>query len=141
MKFIDRIGIDLQAKMPLEASIAWAARHSIRYIDAELDIAPNEFHRFDQACCERIKTSCEEHGIELGLHTLSSVNTAEISPFVSDAADAYLKGYVDLSRRLGASWIVVHAGLHFGDVERRLQAAAERLERVTEHAERAGAQL
>lgn len=139
--FIDRIGIDLQAKMPLEDAVAWAAEHGVRYIDAEVDIAPNAFARFDQACCERIKAACEEHNIKLGLHTLSSVNTAEISPFVSDAVDAYLKGYVDLSTRLGASWIVIHAGLHFGDTDRRMQAAADRLERVTEYAETAGALL
>lgn len=141
MTFIERIGIDLQAKLSLEDAVAWAVEHGIRYIDAEADIAPNAFTRFDDACCDRIRADCEQHGIELGLHTLSSVNTAEISPFVSNAVDDYLRGYVDLSRRLGAGWIVVHAGLHFGDADRRLRAAAERLERVTEYAERAGAKL
>lgn len=137
----ERIGIDLQAKMPLERAIDWAAEHGVRYIDAEADIAPNAFERFDDACCARIREQCAVHGIRLGLHTLSSVNTAELSPFVSDAVDAYLCGYVDLAQRLDAQWIVVHAGFHFGDRDRRLSAAAERLERVTAYAERAGAKL
>ncbi len=141
MKFIDRIGIDLQAKLPLEEGIAWAAQHGIRHIDAELDVSPNDFHRFDDATCERIRAGCAEHAIGLGLHTLSSVNTAEISPFVGEAVDAYLKGYMDLSTRLGADWIVIHAGYHFGDRQRRLSASLDRLERMTEYAEGAGAKL
>jgi len=141
MDLIDRIGIDLQAKMPLEQAVEWAIENGIRYIDAELDIAPNEFDRFDNAVCERIQARCQSHGIHLGLHTLSSVNTAEISPFVSEAVDEYLNGYVELAVRLGAEWIVIHAGFHFGDRDRRMQASVERLERVTLHAERAGAKL
>jgi sugar phosphate isomerase/epimerase len=141
VSFIDRIGIDLQSKLPLEESVAWAAKHGLRYIDAELDVSPNAFHRFDDATCENIRANCVEHGISLGLHTLSSVNTAEISPFLGEAVDAYLKGYVDLSKRLGADWIVIHAGYHFGDRDRRMAAGLERLKRVTEYAERAGAKL
>jgi len=141
MKIFDRIGIDLQSKLPLEEGIAWAAQHGLRYIEAEVDVSPNAFHRFDDAACERIRAECAEHGIRLGLHTLSSVNTAEISPFVGDAVDDYLKGYVDLSRRLGAGWIIVHAGYHFGDRKRRMAASLDRLKRVTEYAEGAGAKL
>jgi sugar phosphate isomerase/epimerase len=141
LQLIDRIGIDLQAKMPLEEAVAWAIEHHISYIDAELDIAPNAFKRFDEATCEAIRVRCAEHGIHLGLHTLSGVNTAEISPFVSAAADAYLQGYIDLSVRLGAEWIVVHGGFHFGDQERRIKAAVERLARVAGYAEKAGAKL
>ena len=141
MELIERIGIDLQAKMPLEDAVAWAIKHQIRFIDAELDIAPNAFERFDAATCDHIRTLCAEHDIHLGLHTLSSVNTAEISPFVSAAVDAYLEGYIELSARLGAEWIVVHGGFHFGDYERRIKAAIERLARVSKQAERVGAKL
>lgn len=141
MQLIDRIGIDLQAKMPLEQAVDWAIEHGIRYIDAELDIAPNAFSRFDGAACSAIRERCEEHGVHLGLHTLSGVNTAEISPFVDEAADAYLKGYIDLAVSLNAKWIVVHGGFHFGDHKRRIKAAVERLARVADYAEHAGARL
>ena len=141
MSFIDRIGIDLQAKWPLEQSIEWAGEHGLSYIDAELDVEPNAFARFDELACEQIRDSCAARGIQLGLHTLSSVNTAEISPFVSEAVDAYLKGYVDLSSRLGAGWIIVHAGYHFGDRDRRMSASLERLKRLTDYAERMDVKL
>lgn len=141
LEFIDRIGIDLQAKWPLEESIKWAGNNGLSYIDAEVDIEPNAFARFDESACERIRDLCVDRGIHLGLHTLSSVNTAEISPFVSEAVDEYLKGYVDLSTRLGAGWIIVHAGYHFGDRERRMSASLERLKRLTEYAEQVGAKL
>ncbi len=141
MKFIDRIGIDLQSKLPLEEGVAWAVEHGVRFIEAEVDVVPNAYHRFDDAACERICGKCAEQKINLGLHTLSSVNTAEISPFVGEAVDAYLKGYIDLSKRLGAGWIIVHAGYHFGDRQKRMAASLERLKRVTEYAERAGTKL
>lgn len=141
MELIDRIGVDLQAKMPLEESVAWAIEHDVRYIDAELDVAPNAFERFDKVTCESIRATCREHDIHIGLHTLSSVNIAEISPFVSEAVDAYLTGYMDVAVRLGAEWIVVHGGLHFGDRGRRLEAAAARLVRASAYAERVGAKL
>ncbi len=141
MQFVERIGIDIQAKVALEEGIEWARSHGLRYIDAEVDVPPNALERFDEATCGRIRELCEQGGLHLGLHTLSSVNTAEISPFVSEAADQYLNAYVELSGRLGAEWIIVHGGFHFGDRERRLVAALERLKRITESAERAGAKL
>jgi len=141
MHLIDRIGIDLQAKMSLEDAIDWAAANGVSYIDAELDISPNNLDRFDDASCEAIRSRCQEHRIHLGLHTLSSVNTAEISPFVSAGVDDYLKAYADLAIRTGAEWIVVHAGFHFGDRERRMRASLERLERVVSYAESVGARF
>ncbi len=141
MSFIERIGIDLQAKLPLEDGVEWAAKHGIHYIEAEVDLTPNAFNRFDHAVCENIRARCAANGIRLGLHTLSSVNTAEISPFVGEAVDDYLKGYMDLSTHLGAGWIIVHAGYHFGDRERRMAASLERLKRIAEYAEQAGVKL
>jgi sugar phosphate isomerase/epimerase len=74
--------------------------------------------------------------VRLGLHTLSAVNVAEYAPFVGDAVDAYLRAYVDAAERLGAGWIVVHAGFHFSaDVGQRMQAGVDRLRRVADYAE------
>ncbi len=141
MDLIHRIGIDLQAKMSLENAVDWAVANGISYIDAELDITPNNLDRFDQSTCDTIRARCAENGIHLGLHTLSSVNTAEISPFVANAVDDYLRAYADLAVRLGAEWTVIHAGFHFGDRERRMQASLERLQRVVEYAEAVGAKF
>jgi hypothetical protein len=56
---------------------------------------------------------------------------------VADAVDQYLKAYVDAYGKLGAEWIVVHAGYHFtSDKEMRMEAGLERLTRVVEYAEK-----
>src|SRR5256885_197274 len=52
----------------------------------------------------------------------------------------YLEAYVQIAPRLGAEWIVMHAGFHFtSDKERRMAAGLERLKRIVGHAERHGA--
>jgi sugar phosphate isomerase/epimerase len=83
-----------------------------------------------------IRGQLKETGVKLGLHTLSGVNIAELSPFVGEAADAYLRAYVDLAVACGAEWTVVHAGYHFtDDYKARRQAGLERLKRAADYAE------
>ena len=63
-----------------------------------------------------------------GRHTSSAVNVAEVAPFVSDALDRYLEAYVEIAPRLGAEWIVMHAGFHFtSDKAQRMAAGLDRL--------------
>ncbi len=128
--------------MRLEDAIAWAVRQDVRYIDIQLDTGENAFTRFDDARCAAIRAACARGGVHLGLHTLSAANVAEYSPLLSEAVDAYLRAYIDMAPRLGAEWVVVHAGYHFtSDVTQRMQAGLERLRRMAEHAERAGARI
>lgn len=137
MNLRDRIGIDIGRRLKLEDGIEWAARHGVRYIDIQLDTAANAFTSFDGKRAAGVRAACEKHGIHLGLHTLSAVNVAEYSPYVGDAVDQYLKGYIDAYRQLGAEWIVVHAGYHFSDDKTmRMQAGLERLKRVVAYAEK-----
>jgi sugar phosphate isomerase/epimerase len=138
----DRIGIDLGRRLPIEEGIAWAGKAGVRFVDVQLDVAPNALESFDAARNAAVRAACERHGVRLGLHTLSAVNTAEYSPFLRDAADRYLEAYVDAARRLGAGWVVVHAGYHFGsDIAARKEAALTRLGRAAAYAERAGVTL
>jgi sugar phosphate isomerase/epimerase len=142
MSLKDRIGIDLGRRIRLEDGIEWAARHQVRHIDIQLDTAANAFDTFDAARAKGVRAACEKHGIHLGLHTLSAVNIAEYSPFVREAVDQYLKGYMDLFQPMGAAWMVVHAGYHFSsDKELRMEASLERLKRAVAYAEKAGATL
>jgi sugar phosphate isomerase/epimerase len=130
-----RIGIDCGRQMAIEDAVAWAARHRISYLEVEADHAPNALESFTVERCRRIRAACEEHGIHLGLHTLSAVNIGETSPFVRDAVDRYLEGYIEAAVRLAAEWIVVHAGFHFGsDKARRMAAGRERLQRAAAYA-------
>jgi sugar phosphate isomerase/epimerase len=137
-----RIGVDIGRRAKLEDGIDWAASNGVRYVDIQLDYGENAFTRFDNARAAAVKDACEKHGIHLGLHTLSAVNIAEYSPILSEAVDAYLRAYIDILPRLGAHWIVVHAGYHFtADVKPRMEAGLERLKRLVGYAERKGALL
>jgi len=137
-----RIGIDVGEKLPLEDAVQWAAGHGVRIIDVQLDGGHNAFTRIDAARAGRIRDRCERDSIQLGLHTSSAVNIAELAPLVGDAVDAYLTAYVDAAAMLGAGWIVVHAGYHFSsNVTRRMEAGLDRLRRVLDHAETKGPRL
>ncbi len=137
MDLRDRIGIDISRRLKLEDAIEWAAQHGVRYIDIQLDTAANAFTSFDDKRAAGVRAACEQHGIHLGLHTLSAVNVAEYSPYVSDAVEQYLRGYIDVYSRLGAEWMVVHAGYHFTkDKKMRMEASLERLQRIVAYAEK-----
>lgn len=141
LPLFDRIGMDVGKILPVEDAIRWAAANGVRFLDVQTDLAPNAMATMP-ARAAGIRALCEETGVELGLHTLSGVNIAELSPFVSDAADAYLRSYIDLARETGAGWVIVHAGYHFtGDYKARRQAGLERLQRAVDYAERQGVLL
>ena len=136
----ERIGVDIGRRARLEDGIAWAVKNGVRYIDIQLDTAANALTTFDDKRAAGVRALLEKHDLQLGLHTLSAVNVAEYSPYVSDAVEAYLKAYVDIYPKLGAKWIVMHAGYHFSsDKPMRMEAGMERLKRVVAHAEKKGA--
>ncbi|MBT4767846.1 MAG: sugar phosphate isomerase/epimerase [Phycisphaerae bacterium] len=138
----ERIGFDAGRRLPAEEAIEFAGANDVFFMDIQTDLEPNSFESFDDARCDRIRKLKDRFGIRLGLHTLSGVNVAEISPFCRDAVDEYLRAYVDLSQKLDADWIVVHGGYHFTSCRNeRMQASVERLQRISEYAEKAGAQL
>jgi sugar phosphate isomerase/epimerase len=142
MTLHERIGVDVGRRLKLEDAIEWAAAHDVRYIDIQLDTGANAVTTFDAARARGIRAALEKHQVHLGLHTLSAVNVAEYSPFLSEAVDAYLRAYVDAMPLLGAGSIVVHAGYHFtSDPEMRMQAGLERLKRMVDYAETKGALL
>jgi sugar phosphate isomerase/epimerase len=136
----DRIGIDVGRKLKLEDAVEWAAAHEVRLIDIQLDTGANALGSFDDARAAGIRRACERHNVHLGLHTSSAVNVAEYAPHVGAAVDRYLEAYVEIAPRLGAEWIVMHAGFHFtSDKEMRMTAGLERLQRIVAHAEDHGA--
>ena len=137
-----RIGVDVGRRVSAEEAVEWAAQNEVYYFDIQTDIAPNALESFDESRCRKIREGCEKHGLHLGLHTLSGVNIAEISPHLREAADAYLRNYIDLSVKLGAEWIVVHGGYHFTGCQKiRKQASIDRIKRAVEYAEKQNALL
>jgi len=140
MSLFDRIGIDVGRKLRLEDAIEWAASHRVRFIDVQLDTGANALGTIDAARAAAVRAGCEGRGIHLGLHTASAVNVAEYAPFVADAVEQYLRAYVDAAVRLGAEWIVMHAGFHFtSDRDQRMEAGRDRLRRIADYAEQQGA--
>ena len=137
-----RIGVDVGRRVSAEEAVEWAAQNEVYYFDIQTDIAPNALESFDDSRCRKIREGCEQHCLHLGLHTLSGVNIAEISPHLREAADAYLRNYIDLSVKLGAEWIVVHGGYHFTGCQKiREQAIIDRIKRAVEYAEKQNALL
>jgi sugar phosphate isomerase/epimerase len=137
MNLESRIGIDLGRKIKLEDGIEWAHQNGVQYVDCELDVAPNALPSFTPERCAVVRDKLKKYGVKLGLHTLSAVNTAEYSPFVSEAVDAYLKAYIDTAKNLSAGWIVIHGGYHFtGDYDVRMKAGLDRINRIADYAER-----
>ncbi len=142
MALKDRMGVDIGRRLRLEDGIEWAGANGIRYVDIQLDTAHNAVTTFDDRRCETVRGLAAKHAVTLGLHTLSGVNVAEYSPFVAEAVDRYLQSYIDVCPKLGAQWIVVHAGYHFtSDVRERMEAGCERLKRMTAYAEGKGVTL
>ena len=101
-----RIGIDIGRRVSVEDGIEWASQNDVQIIDVQTDIHPNALESFDAKRIKGVRSAKEKHGLRLGLHTLSGVNVAEISPFCRDAVDSYMKAYIDLAPQIGAEWIL-----------------------------------
>jgi sugar phosphate isomerase/epimerase len=136
MAIKDRIGVDIGVKKSIEDGLAWATEHGISYVDFRLETHPASFDELTPKRCEAIRDRAEVHGMTIGLHTLSAVNIAEFSPHLAEAADHYLRAYIDIARMINAGWVEVHAGYHFtSDVAQRQAASRERLKRAVGYAE------
>ncbi len=141
MNFIDRIGYDAGATR-LEESLATAAEHGFHYLDFSADTGPNRVDNWPDDRLRAARAMMENHQIAVTVHTSSSVNVAEFAPHVADAVDAYLRGNIDLARRITAHGVVVHAGMHFSSaIPERMAAARDRLLRATDYAENSGVSL
>jgi sugar phosphate isomerase/epimerase len=136
-----RLGVDVGGAH-LEEALEWAARHQFHYLDFNADLGANHLDGWDGARVRAVRDACTRHDLHLGLHTLSGVNVAEISPRVAEGADAYLEANLQLAERLGCEWMIVHAGFHFSAaVPARCAASLERLRRLTGRAERTRVRL
>jgi sugar phosphate isomerase/epimerase len=138
----ERIGIDLSRDVRIEDGVEWAAKNNVKYLDIQLDNDTNDITSFDEKRVSAVRAVREKHGIHIGLHTSSAVNVAEYAPYASKGVDEYLKAYVDIYSKVGAEWIVVHAGYHFGkDKPVRMKAGLERLKRIADYAEKKKARI
>jgi len=131
----NRFGFAAPGHLPIEESIRWAGANDFHYIDFNVDNPPNALDSFDADRVRTIRALCQQHEVALGIHPSSAINSAEYVPILAEAVDEYLFANLDLAQRLGCSWLVAHGGYHFGDVEKRMNAALERTQRLLARAE------
>ncbi len=138
----ERIGIDIGVKKSVEDGLDWAEENDLHYVDFRLETGPDSFAALTPGRCAAIRQRAEAIGLTIGLHTLSAVNIAEFSPHLDEAADQYLRTYIDIAQALNAGWVEVHAGYHFtSDLAQRMEAGLERLKRAVGYAEERGVTL
>ncbi len=124
---------------PLERAIEWAAEHGFSRVDFNADGPPNYPATFTPERVRTVRTLAERHAIVLGIHSLSAVNMAEITPVMAAAADEYVHQNLDLAKALGCGYVICHGGFHFSsDYEARFAAAIARLQRAATWAEERG---
>lgn len=124
---------------PLERAMAFAAEHGFSRVDFNADGPPNYPATFTSERTAGVRELAARHGLALGLHTLSAVNMAEITPVMAAAADRYLEQNVDLAAALGCGYLICHGGYHFStDVEPRFEASLARMRRAAALAESRG---
>lgn len=138
----DRLGFDAPASKRIEESLAWAAASGFRWVDFNADTPLNALETFDNARVAAVRALCEQGGVRLAIHPSSAVNCAEVTPIMARASDDYLRANLDLAKRLGCAYMVVHGGYHFSaDAGRRTEAALLRLRRAISWAESLGLPL
>ncbi len=141
MTLKDRIGYDAGTTR-VEDALAIAAEHGFHYLDFNADQGPNRLTEWSDDRVAAVIQAAREDNVTLTLHTASSINIAEFSPYVDEAVDRYLEGNIDLAKRLGCLGVVTHGGYHFSSsLDYRFQSSLERLKRATAYAEKAGVTL
>ena len=121
---------------PLEQAIEKAAELGFSRVDFNADGPPNYPGTFTPDRVQGVRALAAQHGITIGIHSLSAVNMAEITPVMAAGADEYVRQNIELAAALGASHVVVHGGFHFSsDVDARFEASIARLTLAAQLAE------
>lgn len=124
---------------PLERAIQWATEHGFSRVDFNADGPANYPVTFTPERVRAITAMAQQGRIQLGIHTSSAVNMAEITPVMAEAADAYLQENFELAQELGCGYLICHGGFHFSsDREARAEAAIGRMRRAIAWAEELG---
>lgn len=127
---------------PLEQATEKAAELKFSRVDFNADGRLNYPGTFTPERIQAVRALAAKHGIIIGIHSLSAVNMAEITPVMADAADEYTRQNIELAHALGGTHVVFHGGFHFSsDVEARFMASIARLKMAVGLAEERGIEL
>jgi sugar phosphate isomerase/epimerase len=120
----------------LERAIERGVALGFTRVDFNADTPDNYPGTFTPERLRAVRALAERHGVALGLHTLSAVNMAEVTPVMHVAIDEYLRQNLALAQALGCGYVICHGGYHFGaDRAVRLQTAIDRMRRAADWAE------
>ena len=120
---------------PLEQALEWATERGFRRVDFNADGPANYPSTFTPERIRAVRRLAGNRGVQLGIHSSSAVNMAEITPVMAAAADEYLRQNLDLAQALGCGYVICHGGFHFtSDREDRLAASVERMQRAADWA-------
>jgi sugar phosphate isomerase/epimerase len=131
MDQLSRFVIAGPASWSLERALQWASDHQFTRVDFNADTPPNYPATFGPERIAAVRDFAARHGIDMGIHTLSAVNMAEMTPVMHAAADRYVLENFDLAAALGCGYVICHGGFHFSsDLEERLATAIDRMRRA-----------
>jgi len=138
IKLKNRIGFD-SGNDNLESNINWGHENGFRFMDFNADYGENSFKMWNEDRIKNLRKLCNQKEMSIGLHTLSGVNIAEISPFVSESVDEYLDMNLSLANDLGCKWMIVHGGYHFNAIQNmRIENSIRRIKKIVSKAKRLG---
>jgi len=98
---------------PVESYFALAHEKGFKWVELSCNNPSNFLDKFNDDRISKIRALKDQYGLRYGLHSPSFVNAAEIEPTVRPAVCRHLIGYLELSRSLGAEYLVLHFGYHF----------------------------
>jgi sugar phosphate isomerase/epimerase len=98
---------------PVESYFPFAHEKGFKWVELSCNNPDNFLDKFDNTRIAKIRDLKEQYDLRYGLHSASYVNAAEIEPTVRPAVCQHLIDYVELSRSLGAEYLVLHFGYHF----------------------------
>ena len=122
---------------PVENYFSFAHENGYKWVELSCNNPSNFLDKFNPDRIAKIREMRDQYGLRYGLHTASLVKTAEIEPTVRQAVRQHLIDYMELSRRLGAEYIVMHFGYHFSlFIDEVFRCLIETYKPVVELAER-----
>lgn len=98
---------------PVENYFSFAHEKGFKWVELSCNSPINFLDQFDNDRISKIRALKDQYGLRYGLHTPSFVNTAEIEPTVRKAVCQHLIDYLELSRSLGAEYLILHFGYYF----------------------------
>ena len=136
-RLFDRIGVDINQKLPLEAAVDWTVKHKVplhRPVPRP-DPGAAARHRFLPA--DAARKQLEKAGIEdRPAHALRGQHRRDLAVRVRGGR-RLPRGLHRRRQEARRGWIVVHGGYHFtSDKKARMDAAVARVARAAKLAER-----